>query len=62
MLAATYVSLHRDDGTQVRGARHPHLGVPQLLHPPGALPRREAAQDLRRGRVQVLPPEVRINQ
>ena len=39
---------------QVRGARHPHLGVPQLLHPPGPLPGEKVQKNLFGGGLQIL--------
>ena len=44
---------------QVRGARHPHLGVPQLLHPPRPLPREKVQKNLLGGGLQILQKKVR---
>ena len=43
---------------QVCGARHSHLGVPQLQHPPGSLPGEEVQEDLCRRSLQILSTEV----
>ena len=43
---------------QVRGARHSHLGVPQLLHPPGPLPGEKVQENLFWGGLQILQTKV----